>query len=62
MVWPSETEIELLKKIGVGMVHNPQSNMKLASGVAPVPELLKRGLLVGLGTDGRGPDQAALRG
>ena len=52
VVWPSETEIDLLKKIGVGIVHNPQSNMKLASGVAPVPELLKRGLLVGLGTDG----------
>ena len=52
VVWPSEAEIDLLKKIGVGIVHNPQSNMKLASGVAPVPELLKRGLLVGLGTDG----------
>ena len=52
VVWPSEEELDLLKKIGVGIVHNPQSNMKLASGVAPVPEMLKRGLLVGLGTDG----------
>ncbi len=52
VVWPSEEELELLKKIGVGIVHNPQSNMKLASGVAPVPQMLKRGLLVGLGTDG----------
>jgi 5-methylthioadenosine/S-adenosylhomocysteine deaminase len=52
VVWPSEEELGLLKKIGVGIVHNPQSNMKLASGVAPVPEMLKDDLPVGLGTDG----------
>ncbi|MDX6405167.1 MAG: 5-methylthioadenosine/S-adenosylhomocysteine deaminase [Blastocatellia bacterium] len=52
VVWPSEEELSLLKKIGVGIVHNPQSNMKLASGVAPVPEMLKQDLPVGLGTDG----------
>ncbi|HEX3281202.1 MAG TPA: amidohydrolase [Pyrinomonadaceae bacterium] len=52
VVWPSEQELGVLKQTGVGIVHNPQSNMKLASGVAPVPEMLKRGLLVGLGTDG----------
>jgi 5-methylthioadenosine/S-adenosylhomocysteine deaminase len=52
MVWPSEEELALLKKLGVGIVHNPQSNMKLASGVAPVPEMLKQDLPVGLGTDG----------
>ncbi|HBB88856.1 MAG TPA: amidohydrolase [Blastocatellia bacterium] len=52
VVWPSEEELGILKQIGVGIVHNPQSNMKLASGVAPVPEMLKRGLFVGLGTDG----------
>jgi 5-methylthioadenosine/S-adenosylhomocysteine deaminase len=52
MVWPSEAELALLKKLGVGIVHNPQSNMKLASGVAPVPEMLKANLPVGLGTDG----------
>jgi len=45
-------ELNLLKKHGVGMVHNPQSNMKLASGVAPVPQMLKENLAVGLGTDG----------
>lgn len=45
-------EIELLKRLGVGAVHNPQSNMKLASGVARVPEMLKEGVAVGLGTDG----------
>jgi 5-methylthioadenosine/S-adenosylhomocysteine deaminase len=52
MVWPSEAELALLKKLGVGIVHNPQSNMKLASGVAPVPEMLKENMPVGLGTDG----------
>ncbi len=52
VVWPSEAEIALLKKFGVGVVHNPQSNMKLASGVAPVPAMLKDDLDLGLGTDG----------
>ena len=52
VVWPSDEELGLLKKLGVGIVHNPQSNMKLASGVAPVPEMLKEDLPVGLGTDG----------
>ena len=52
VVWPMANELNLLKKHGVGMVHNPQSNMKLASGVAPVPQMLKENLAVGLGTDG----------
>ena len=52
VVWPMTGELSLLKKHGVGMVHNPQSNMKLASGVAPVPQMLKENLAVGLGTDG----------
>src|SRR5256714_4443371 len=52
MVWPSDEELGLLKKLGVGIVHNPQSNMKLASGTAPVPQMLKDNLPVGLGTDG----------
>src|SRR6478672_8453720 len=52
MVWPTTEELEILKRLGVGIVHNPQSNMKLASGVAPVPEMLKENLAVGLGTDG----------
>jgi 5-methylthioadenosine/S-adenosylhomocysteine deaminase len=45
-------EIGLLKQNGVGVVHNPQSNMKLASGVAPVPQYLKADVALGLGTDG----------
>jgi 5-methylthioadenosine/S-adenosylhomocysteine deaminase len=45
-------EIGLLKQNGVGVVHNPQSNMKLASGVAPVPQYLRADVALGLGTDG----------
>jgi 5-methylthioadenosine/S-adenosylhomocysteine deaminase len=52
VVWPNDGEIGILKRAGVGVVHNPQSNMKLASGVAPVPKMLKAGVKVGLGTDG----------
>src|SRR6267142_2766804 len=52
MVWPQAGEIEILKRRRVGVVHNPQSNMKLASGVAPVPKMLDEGVLLGLGTDG----------
>ena len=52
MVWPQGDDLETLKRRGVGVIHNPQSNMKLASGVAPVPKMLAEGLLVGLGTDG----------
>jgi 5-methylthioadenosine/S-adenosylhomocysteine deaminase len=52
MVWPQGTDIAILQRRGVGVVHNPQSNMKLAAGVAPVPRMLKEGVLLGLGTDG----------
>ncbi len=45
-------DIELLAAKAVKVSHNPESNMKLASGIAPVPELLKAGVCVGLGTDG----------
>ncbi|HEX8723341.1 MAG TPA: amidohydrolase [Pyrinomonadaceae bacterium] len=48
----TEGEINLLKQSGVGCVHNPESNMKLASGVAPVPQMLRAGVALGLGTDG----------
>jgi 5-methylthioadenosine/S-adenosylhomocysteine deaminase len=51
-VFLNEKEIGLLKDHGVGSVHNPESNMKLASGVAPVPRMLRDGLRLGLGTDG----------
>jgi 5-methylthioadenosine/S-adenosylhomocysteine deaminase len=51
-IWVSEPEIAVLRQRGVGMSHNPESNMKLASGTAPVPGYLAAGVAIGLGTDG----------
>ncbi len=51
-VWLSDHEIELLAQRHVGVAHNPVSNMKLASGAAPVEAMLANGINVGLGTDG----------
>jgi len=52
VIWVNDEEITLLQKRMAKVVHNPESNMKLASGVAPVPAFLSRGITVGLGTDG----------
>ena len=51
-VWVSDAEVAVLKSRGVGVAHNPESNMKLASGTAPVPAYLRAGVALGLGTDG----------
>ena len=48
----SDQDIKLFADHGCKISHNPASNMKLASGVAPVPDMLKAGITVGLGTDG----------
>jgi 5-methylthioadenosine/S-adenosylhomocysteine deaminase len=48
----SAEDIKLFADHGCKISHNPSSNMKLASGVAPVPDMLKAGITVGLGTDG----------
>ena len=51
-VWLSAADIAILAKRQVGVSHNPESNMKLASGTAKVPALRRAGVHVGLGTDG----------
>lgn len=51
-VWLKENEMEILSERGVKVSHNPSSNMKLASGTSPVPELMGRGVNVSIGTDG----------
>ena len=48
----NEEDMELLARRGVQVVHNPGSNMKLASGIAPATELIEAGVAVALGTDG----------
>jgi putative selenium metabolism protein SsnA len=49
-------EMDMLKESGVAVVHNPQSNMGNAVGVSPVLDMLKNGVLVGMGTDGYAAD------
>jgi len=51
-VWLSDEEMDLVASSGAGLVICTESNMKLASGIAPLPELLGRGIRLGLGTDG----------
>jgi 5-methylthioadenosine/S-adenosylhomocysteine deaminase len=51
-VWLDNDDIEIMANRRASVSHNPESNMKLASGIAPVPALLKAGVTVGLGTDG----------
>jgi 5-methylthioadenosine/S-adenosylhomocysteine deaminase len=51
-VWVSDADVAILKSRGVGVSHNPESNMKLASGTAPVTAYLRNGVALGLGTDG----------
>lgn len=51
-VWLSDNEIEIIKKNNVKISHNPCSNMKLASGIAPVSKLIENDICVSIGTDG----------
>ena len=51
-VWLKEEDKEILAKKQVGISHNPSSNAKLSSGIAPIPSLLEKGAIIGLGTDG----------
>jgi 5-methylthioadenosine/S-adenosylhomocysteine deaminase len=51
-VWVTDEDIAILKRHNVGVAHNPESNMKLASGAAPVMKYVAAGVALGLGTDG----------
>lgn len=51
-VWLTDSDMELFRRKNVNVVHNPTSNMKLASGFAPVQRMLDMGINVALGTDG----------
>ena len=51
-VWLEDEEIALLRDNNIGVAHNPTSNMKIASGPAPVVDMIKAGIAVGIGSDG----------
>lgn len=51
-VWTTDNEMKLLKEKQVSISHNPSSNMKLASGIAPVSKYIKNDINVAIGTDG----------
>lgn len=51
-VHATQNDIEILRTHDVRVAHNPQSNLKLGSGIMPLPDMLDRGVTVGLGTDG----------
>jgi 5-methylthioadenosine/S-adenosylhomocysteine deaminase len=51
-IWLTDDELDVMASFGVKVAHDPESNMKLGAGIAPVPAMLRRGIDVGLGTDG----------
>jgi 5-methylthioadenosine/S-adenosylhomocysteine deaminase len=51
-IWVTDEDIDRLAEAGAVVVHNPESNLKLGTGIAPIPKMLERGVSVALGTDG----------
>lgn len=51
-VWLTEKDIQIMADRKVGIAHNPECNMKISSGVSPIPDLINAGAEVGVGTDG----------
>lgn len=62
-IWIGDEDIELMAERGAIVVHNPESNLRGGSGIAPIPKMLARGVRVGLGNDGScsGGDQILQR-
>lgn len=58
-IWIDDQEMALIRKTGTNVVHNPESNMNNAVGVSKALKMLKKGILVGLGTDGMSSDMLA---
>lgn len=52
-VWPTESDIEVLAKTGTAVTHHPSCNLRVRNGIAPVFHMLKAGVVVGLGIDGK---------
>lgn len=53
MIWTEESDLALLQEHGVGVAHNPSSNLRLRSGVAPIPAYLQQNIPLGIGLDGQ---------
>ena len=58
-VWVNDRDIELIAEAGANIIHNPVTNLKLGSGIAPVSKMLKAGINVGLGTDNNSANDSA---
>jgi len=56
--WLAPEDMAIFADLGVSVSHNPASSMKLAAGIAPVPQMLEQGITVGLGTDGAASNNA----